>query len=121
MPIAASVKALVERWNGRVWKVQPNPATSRLSSALMGVSCTSASACTAVGSSEPFRRRGGVLIEHWNGKRWSIQPAPGAKGHAAPQLNGISCRASTNCTAVGYYFAIPGSTEQKTLAERHRS
>jgi hypothetical protein len=42
---------LVEQWNGRAWQVQPTPQPRKSSSsALLGVSCTSATRCLAVGT-----------------------------------------------------------------------
>jgi hypothetical protein len=52
-----------------------DPAGSR-PSVLSGVSCTSATACTAVGSAPPFDAAGGVgapLVGRWAGSRWSIE------------------------------------------------
>ena len=57
-----------DRWNGASWAIQspPNPAgTSNSDNTLWGVSCTSRSACTAVGS--------GAYAEQWNGVSWTIQ------------------------------------------------
>ena len=48
---------LAELWDGARWIVQPMPKTRPDQSGLLGVSCTSASACTAVGE--------GGLIESW--------------------------------------------------------
>jgi hypothetical protein len=44
---------LAERWNGSRWKIQPtpNPAGATFSG-LFGVSCTAATACTAVGDGD---------------------------------------------------------------------
>jgi hypothetical protein len=95
---------LVERWNGSRWSIQPAPDQPGLPvSLLSGVSCASAHACTAVGesgspsngSSRPF-----VMVEHWNGSRWSIQPTPSAGGLEG-FLAGVSCTAPAACTAVG--------------------
>jgi hypothetical protein len=42
---------LVEQWNGHAWQVQPSPQPRKSEgSALLGVSCTSASRCLAVGT-----------------------------------------------------------------------
>jgi Domain of unknown function (DUF4160) len=57
--------ALVERWNGVRWSIQPNPAGWR-PSVLSGVSCTSATACTAVGSVPPFDAAGGSGLRLWS-------------------------------------------------------
>jgi hypothetical protein len=121
LKILATETVLVERWNGRVWKLGPTPAKASLSGGLTGVSCPSASDCTAVGSGGPPRGRQSVLVEHWNGQRWRFQSTPVVKSRSSPQLNDISCAAPENCTAVGYYLEIPGNGQEKTLAERHGS
>ena len=50
---------LAEVWNGATWKIQkiPNP-KNQIDNKLTGVSCTSATVCTAVGSSSS-----GALVE----------------------------------------------------------
>jgi hypothetical protein len=57
----------------------PNP-SGALFSELNGVSCASASACTAVGyygiSFNGFTYNEGTLAEAWNGTTWVIQPTP---------------------------------------------
>ena len=53
---------------------------------LDAVSCTSPTACTAVGSQ----------VYRWNGSRWSVQPTPGSN-----RLAGVSCTSNNACTAVG--------------------
>ena len=87
---------LVERWNGTVWSVEPAPAPAGvgLSSRLTSVSCTSPTACTAVGESVS-RDRATPLVERWNGIAWSIERASGGS------LISISCTSRLACTAVG--------------------
>lgn len=46
---ALVMAALAEAWNGSSWTVQPTPNPDGYAS-LAAISCTSASACTAVGS-----------------------------------------------------------------------
>jgi len=75
------------------WTIQETPGLS--SGFLEGVSCTSSTECTAVGSS---------VAERWNGTEWSPQtPSPGA-------LDAVSCTSSTACTAVGSEAAFSGGT-----------
>ena len=88
-------RAVAERWNGTRWTIQPTPNPRPGGAFLNGVSCTSASACTAVGSLPP-----GTLAERWNGTRWAIQPTPNpAQGGGG--LSGVSCTSASACTAVG--------------------
>lgn len=75
------------------------------------MSCTSASACTAVGDYSNSATRV-TLAERWNGTTWSIQHTPNP-----PQggiLNGVSCPSASACTAVG---GSSNSTTGVTLAE----
>jgi hypothetical protein len=98
---------LVEYWNGTSWRVgnSPNP-VGAIGSTLHSVSCTSATACTAVGYTA--RRTGGtfVLAEAWDGTKWTIQTTPVPVGGASykwSELDGVSCLTSTACMAVGDY------------------
>jgi hypothetical protein len=117
-----SQRTLAERWDGTSWSVQstPNP-TGATASGLDGVSCTSPTACTAIGGAV---RKGGasvLMAEVWNGTSWSLQSLPGAPAGVFPQLNAISCSSATACTAVGYsYTSSPNGSNPvyRTLAER---
>ncbi len=102
---------LAERWDGTSWTIQttPNPGDSA-SSVLSGVSCTSATACTAVGSGA-----GAALAERWDGTSWTIQAIPSPSGATASGLSGVSCTSAIACTAIGGYSS-PGLSG--TLAER---
>jgi hypothetical protein len=96
------VKAtLAEVWNGTAWSISttPNPARAA-TSALSGVSCLSATACTAVGYYvDPSSGVDATLVEQWNGTAWSIQYPENPTGGGV--LSGVSCIAGT-CTAVGH-------------------
>ena len=99
---------LAEEWNGSVWTIQstPVPANSQ-SSSLTAVSCTSASSCTAIGQypSSSVTNFGELqtLAEVWDGTAWSIPATPDPSSTAQNLLSGVSCGASTACTAVGQY------------------
>jgi hypothetical protein len=84
---------LAERWNGASWKIQATPSPS--GGNLLAVSCTSATACTAVGGV------GGALAERWDGMNWTVQPAPVDLGNE--DVYGVSCASARACTAVGDY------------------
>jgi hypothetical protein len=105
---------LVERWNGKRWSIQPSPnppgsKDSRLSS----VSCTTSRFCVAVGdSTRPGPRPGPpaftassprefMLVERWDGRRWSLQPIADPFGPRDAGLAGVSCTSKVSCMAVG--------------------
>ena len=90
---------LAEQWNGHSWRVLPMPSPPGVAvSNLLGVSCTSGSACTAVGVANPTGSGAKTLAERWNGTKWSIQatPSPPRGGFSA-----VSCTSASACTAVG--------------------
>ncbi len=113
----ASAPTLAERWNGKHWRIQPtpNPASYRKSFgevALDGVSCTSATACTASGEYSP-NGVAAYFLEAWHGKNWRLVTAPVPAGFVSGTLLGMSC-AAARCTAVGAWAG--GPIPQATLA-----
>jgi hypothetical protein len=108
---------LAERWNGTGWAIQAtlNP-SGAAGSFLYGVSCTSATACTAVGTYHSSSGTFLTLAERWNGTTWAIQASPNPNGATGSILNGVSCASATACTATGYYTNSGGTN--LTLAER---
>lgn len=100
-----------EVWNGSTWTTQPipNPKASQ-GSFLRAVSCTSASSCTAVGDYQYF---GGsfsnTLAEVWDGSKWSLRSTPNHPYPGHNTLSGVSCGASSVCTAVGQTENIGGT------------
>lgn len=114
-------EALAERWTGTSWAIQPTPIPSGAGgdSDLSGISCTSATACTAVGSYINSTGHRVTLAERWNGTSWTVQPTPNPLGADSSDLKGVSCTSATACTAVGSYTSYVGTEgTQATLAER---
>jgi hypothetical protein len=107
--------SLAETWNGSAWTLisTPNPAGATNTS-LRDVSCASASACTAVGSSSAGGAAASPLAEGWNGTAWTIQATPVVPGATTGGLHDVSCTAATACTTVGF----DGAGTSLTLAER---
>ncbi len=84
---------LAETWDGHQWTIRKTLLPSGSTSApLSGVSCTAATACTAVGyrwSNGPLA----TLAEVWNGSAWAVQPTPSPSGQGGPSvLSGVSCQ-----------------------------
>ncbi len=92
-----------EKWNGTEWAVQATPTPSGSTGSVpVGVSCTSATACTMVGRYEtPSSERYLPLAERWNGTEWSLQSAAIPSGSTNTLLYGVSCVSTSVCTAVG--------------------
>jgi hypothetical protein len=117
-PSVTRWRPLAARWIGARWVIQAT-VKPRRGGALLGVSCVSANACTAVGSYDISRSpavEDGTFAERWNGKRWTIQPTPNAHGWFQSALFSVSCESANTCTAVGSAFGTGNSSE--TLAER---
>jgi kumamolisin len=88
------------------WAIQyvPNP-SGAVQPALNGVSCASATACTAVGFDSATRD---AVVERSNGADWTVQPTPTPSGGA---LTGVACPNASTCIAVG-------ASSSGALAER---
>jgi hypothetical protein len=92
---------LIETWDGSTWKVASLPAqpSGTTSSDLPSVSCSSPTACTALGYT--YGGSGSSdLVLRWNGSRWTTQSLTGADTGG---FGSISCATAMACTAVGEY------------------
>lgn len=97
-------------WAGGSWAIRATPSpVGATGASLAGVSCTSATSCTAVGT---YTDSGGVrnaLAMGWNGTSWTLQPSLNAAGAIETVLSAVSCTASNACTAVGTYYTFTGA------------
>ncbi len=121
-------KTLALKWNGSSWSIAttPNPATN-YGATLLGISCTSSSACTAVGryvsasvspfDSESMATEEKTLALSWGGSEWAIQSSPNPEGKKFSLLRGVSCSAAAACTAVGNAETSEG--QAASLGERY--
>jgi hypothetical protein len=99
------VTLVVRTTDGTSWNEVASPRRNQ-SSALWGISCTSAIRCRAVGG---FAGKA-LVLRTSNGTTWFRQPVPTREG-GANFLSSIDCVSNTNCTAVGSFqnFAVEGS------------
>ncbi len=114
----APQRPLAERWNGTSWTIQTIADPAGPSALLSSVSCTSATACMAVGSYEDSAGDTVTLAEHWDGTSWAIVATPSPAGSQHSVLSSVSCTAPTACTAVGTNYTSQGGTTQTVLVER---
>ncbi len=107
-------QTLIETWDGATWSVTPSPnASPAQDDYLNGVSCSSASACVAVG--RIFNGTNSqTLVETWDGTAWSVTPSLNSSPTHNNELTGVSCTAATACVAAGYYS---NGTDNQTLIE----
>jgi len=104
-------QAVLEQWNGKSWSILASP-TPKGSSAseLGGVSCTSPTACFAVGDQYlevrppgSFAEGSVTLTERWDGKAWTVLASPSPTIGAGAVLASVSCTSKTSCLAAGSY------------------
>jgi hypothetical protein len=98
------------RWNGKRWLIEPTANPTAQQPILTGVSCTSPTACTAVGyptAAIAGMPPGSLLAERWNGATWSIEPISTRLPLRAslPFLTDVSCVSATACTATVAHFS----------------
>jgi hypothetical protein len=109
--------ALAEQWNGATWAVQPTPdIAGSTGSGFAGVSCTSATACTAAGYDDTATGTYVTLAEAWDGSTWSVQDTPSPAG-GNNGLNAVSCSSADACTAVSGTVVNPNAGTSLGLAE----
>ena len=115
-PYNTPPQTLIESWNGSAWSIVPSPDTSStLDNALSAVSCSSPSACVAVGGQTGASAHAQTLIESWNGSAWSIVPSPNISASQDDGLSGVSCSGPSSCVAVG--ANLPAGSADQTLTE----
>jgi len=92
---------LAEQWDGTKWTVLNVPlSTSADESGLGDVSCTFATACTAVGFYHDPVDGNRALAENWS-LRWQLQAPQIPAGAIASSLQTVSCPFVNFCAAVG--------------------
>jgi hypothetical protein len=101
-PTQGALQPVAERWDGTSWRVDATPLPSGdAAGELQGVSCSSPSACTAVGEAAPNGGASSTLALRWDGTSWTPQATPNLPGSNSNMLNGVSCASATACVAVG--------------------
>lgn len=101
-------QSIAERWNGATWSVQPTPDADtftggdpRIDGAnfLSGVSCPTASSCSAVGTWMGTDVDPSTMVESWDGGAWTVQ-YKSPLNFGSP-LKTVACATSTSCVAAG--------------------
>jgi hypothetical protein len=89
------------------WTIEHSPDQTLPGGKIESVSCSSATACTAVGTNVNIAGIKVTLAERWNGQAWQRQLTPNPRqdtvADVAPDLLGVSCPARNFCEAVGSY------------------
>jgi hypothetical protein len=106
-----------ERWDGSSWTIAPMPAPAGAHQTIVNnVSCSSTSACTAVGWTLDAGGVWAALAERWDGTAWALQSPPAITGSTLAYLEDVSCPDANVCVATG--FSRDGAGTDVTLVER---
>jgi hypothetical protein len=108
-------KTLAEHWNGRTWKIVPTPDLGRFDNYLMGVAVAGSHNVWAVGEYSQHGTVYRTLVEHWNGRSWTIVHSPNV-GPSHNALAAVTVGGGRNVWAVGHYERGTNDTYH-TLAE----
>lgn len=100
--------ALIAHWDGKIWSVVPSP---DLHANLNGTELADIAALTpdnvwAVGSTSSTEQGQLALIEHWDGKTWSVVPSPQPQSTAYTNnaaLWSLDALSPNDIWAGGYY------------------
>ncbi len=113
--------ALLEHWNGSQWCVHADPYPINGIPAMQSVNIQAVAAASTndvwiVGDveGEGIAPGGRILIEHWNGSRWSVVPSP-AIGSGG-RLTAVAAISHNDAWAIGYY-ALDIGGDERTLIE----
>ena len=114
-----AVLVLAQKWDGGAWSTLTAPGSAG-GAGLSSVSCTSSTACTAVGHDVNQQGVEQTLADVWDGTTWTVQATPNPTGRN-PVLSGVSCSAPSMCTAVGTFTKPVTSvfSHPQSLIERH--
>jgi hypothetical protein len=111
------VGALIEHWDGTAWSIVASPALDQPGAVLLAISVVSPDDIWAVGYQSTPSAGYKPLIEHWNGRAWSIVPAPAPAAGPTAWLEGVSGDSSTDAWAVGYYAGDARTSTAYPLVE----
>jgi hypothetical protein len=105
----------IEKYNGHAWSLafQSKPS---LATQMGGISCSSSSACSAVGTKATRTGDGRAFILTRSRGDW-VNPPVTQPAHS-PSLSAVSCPSATECFAVGSHNKTKTSGVLKTLILR---
>ena len=107
-------QTLIEHWNGRTWTIVASPNVARDYNILYGVVAVSTNDVWAVGAYDGSNGNNQALIEHWNGKTWTVVSSPDIG--IGSSLHGMAVVSPTTIWAVGY--AVNAQGIEQTLIEQ---
>ncbi len=106
-----ATETLIERWNGKKWRVSTSPnVTGAASDHLLGVSCSNTSTCVATGYSEASDGAESSLAATLSSSTWTLATTPDIASAFYNVLTGVTCPSTSDCIASGYSTTDNGDT-----------
>jgi hypothetical protein len=105
-------------WNGRAVRsapVPPGPAGA-LQTLLNGVSCVAVNSCVAAGTTAGNGGVSKLLIETWNGAKWTMHALAGGNGISSVSALSVSCVSQSRCALAGDELGLTTGTPRPYLA-----
>ena len=102
-------QTLTERWDGSAWSFVPST-NDGAEDTLYGVAVISPTDVWAVGYfMAQLTSPESALIEHWNGKKWSVVPSP-VPGQLS-ELFAVTAVSTNDVWAAGFYYNNAGNSQ----------
>jgi len=108
-------RTLIEHWDGHIWRIVASPNLGTGDNFLSAVVALSPTNIWAVGQafSPDQQYSTEILVEHWDGKQWSIIPTPNPAKGGVNRFFGISAISATDIWAVGSMLPSTSSLSGK--------
>jgi hypothetical protein len=107
-------QSLAMHWDGARWTRTPSESPDDQQNWLRGVAATSATSAWAVGFTGGGSFGDQILIEHWDGRTWTVHPTPSPG--TEDRLFAVAATSATRAWAVGSFRSADGI--ERTLIER---
>ncbi|GCE31782.1 hypothetical protein KDA_72660 [Dictyobacter alpinus] len=98
----APTSTLTEHWDGKQWRsvASPNVSGANANNFLYGVAASRANDVWAVGEANAKQSKSSALLEHWDGKQWSLVASPNVV-QGANHLQNVTSLSPNDAWAVG--------------------
>ncbi len=112
------LQTLVEHWNGSTWSIVSSPNPGKYDDILTGMTAISANNIWSVGQAgyTSYKTNIKTLVEHWDGKQWSVVPSP-STGKYHDILLAVTAISANNIWATGWSATNPGATNWQPVVE----
>ncbi|HXA61046.1 MAG TPA: alkaline phosphatase family protein [Streptosporangiaceae bacterium] len=97
---AYGAHSLIEAWDGKAWHLVTGPKLDSQRAILFSATAVSENDVWAAGEQQSASGKYSTLIEHWDGKQWSVVPGPNPGG-SGNSLYGVASSGGNNVWAVG--------------------